>query len=109
MSETSKRTKAWKAWTTGEERTLAALREEGLELREIAQRMGRTYRSIAKQTERMGRGAAKRLRLLDYYDALQVIHTIPGVAEKMGVKPDTVTSAKCKLRRKGYSIGPARR
>ena|ERR1019366_9212391 len=109
MSETSKRTKAWKAWTSGEEDTLVALRKEGITLYEIAERMGRTYRSIAKQVERMGRVAKKKSRLMTYYDALQVIHTLPGVAEQLGVKSDTVTQAKWLLRKKGFSVGPARR
>jgi transposase len=111
MSETSKPTKAWQAWTTGQERTLAALRREGRTLREIAEQMGRTYRSIAKQCERMGAGAArqKSSRMREYYRELQVIHTIPQVAARMRVKPDTVTSAKCALRRKGLSVCPARR
>jgi hypothetical protein len=109
MPETSRRTKAWKTWTPSEERTLVTLRREGLSAGEIAQRMGRTYHSISRQAQRMGRVADKKLKQQVYFELLQVVHTIPGVAARMGVRPNTVTVNKSILRRKGYEVGPARR
>ncbi len=101
--------KTHKLWYPSDERELARLRLEGLSRPEIARRMGRTTDSIKGQIMKYPSRYPKRTRRDCWYDALQVVHTIEGAAEAMGVKPCAVHKAKLVLRRKGCSVGPAKR
>ncbi len=91
-----------KPWTPEDIAALARMRSDGLPVKQIARRLGRTRAAIVNRVRRVK--APKLFRRDEYLRMFGAGLSNLEVAERMGVAPSTVGVQRCELRRAGHHI-----